>query len=331
MTTKIIGTGSCFPERIVSNDELAGIVETNDEWISTRTGISERRISIGQDTSDLASEAALRAIENAGIEPDRLELIIVATSSPDSMFPNTASLVQKNIAAHNAACFDISAACTGFLVALDTAHAFIKSGIYKNALVIGAEVMSKTIDWSDRNTCVLFGDGAGAAIVEAGSVGIEDMVMHSDGGGGNVLTAGSRSPQNFLINENEKTEQYSWLKMDGQEVFMFAVRKVPECIAEVLERNSLKVDDVDHFLLHQANKRIIQSVAKRLGVDMDRFPINLDRYGNTSAATIPALLDEMNRAGQLNVGDRIILSGFGGGLSWGATLLTWTGSNTDGM
>lgn len=328
MTTKIIGTGSCFPERIVSNDELAGVVETNDEWISTRTGIKNRRISTGEDTSDLASEAALRAMENAGIVPDKIELIIVATSSPDSMFPNTASLVQKNIAAHNAACFDISAACTGFLFALDTAHAFIKSGIYKNALIIGAEVMSKTIDWSDRSTCVLFGDGAGAAIVEAGSVGVEDTVMHSDGSGGNVLTAGSRSPQNFLIKEDDNTEKYSWLKMDGQEVFMFAVRKVPECISEILERNSMTVNDVDYFILHQANKRIIQSVAKRLGVDMDKFPINLESYGNTSAATIPVLLDEMNRAGQLKTGDRIILSGFGGGLSWGATLLTWTGSNT---
>jgi len=326
MTTRIIGTGSFFPQMIVSNDDLSKVVDTNDEWIRSRTGIKERRISEGQDTSELAIEAAKQAIASANIEVGEIELIIVATSSSDNVFPNTASLVQFGIKADNAVCYDISAACSGFLFALNTAHAFIKSGIYKKALIIGSEVMSKTIDWKDRGTCVLFGDGAGAVVVASDEIGIEDLVMYSDGAKGNVLLCEDRKVGNFLtaalINE-EIDSSYGFIKMDGQEVFRFAVKQVPQCISEVLAKSKTDINEVKYFVLHQANIRIIQSVAKRLNVDIEKFPSNLELYGNTSAASIPILLDEMNKNGMLKSGDKIIISGFGAGLSWGATLLTW--------
>jgi len=326
MTTRIIGTGSFFPQMIVSNDDLSKVVDTNDEWIRSRTGIKERRISEGQDTSELAIEAAKEAIASAKIEAKEIELIIVATSSADNVFPNTASLVQFGIEADNAVCYDLSAACSGFLFALNTAHAFIKSGIYKKALVIGSEVMSKTIDWKDRGTCVLFGDGAGAVVVAADEIGIEDMVMYSDGAKGNVLLCEDRKVGNFLtaaVKNEEVDSSYGFVKMDGQEVFRFAVKQVPQCISKVLEKSNTNIDDIKYFVLHQANIRILQSVAKRLNVDIEKFPTNLELYGNTSAASIPILLDEMNKKGMLKSGDKIVISGFGAGLSWGATLLTW--------
>lgn len=325
MTTRIIGTGTCFPEKIVSNNDLSEVVETNDEWISSRTGIKERRISEGEDTSKLAGGAALEAIANANVKAEEIDLIIVATSSPDNVFPNTASLVQAEINAVNAACYDLSAACSGFLFALNTAHAFIKAGIYKKAIVIGAEVMSKTLDWSDRGTCVLFGDGAGAVVVAADETGIEEILMCNDGSKADALFCEERGVNNFLTKKHNKIEDpsFGYVKMDGQEVFKFAVKKVPECITKVLEKNNTAIDDIKYFVLHQANIRIIQSVAKRLNVDIEKIPANLDKYGNTSAASIPILLDEMNRNGMLEKGDKIVLSGFGAGLSWGATVLTW--------
>lgn len=324
MTTRIIGTGSFFPQRIVSNDDLSKIVDTNDEWISTRTGIKQRRVSEGDDSSSLAIEAAKEAILDAKIDVKEIDLIILATSSADNIFPNTASLVQAAIGADNAVCFDLSAACSGFIFALHNAHAFLKSGIYKKALIIGSEVMSKTIDWNDRGTCVLFGDGAGAVVVSSDTVGVEETVMYSDGTKGNVLVCEDRKVNNFLTKkEQEEIQNFGYIKMDGQEVFKFAVKKVPECITEVLEKGNTDINDVKYFILHQANIRIIQSVAKRLNVSMDRFPTNLELYGNTSAASIPILLDEMNKKNMLNPGDKIVLSGFGAGLSWGATLLTW--------
>lgn len=327
MTSRIIGTGSFFPNSIVSNDDLSKVVDTNDEWISSRTGIKERRISDGQDTSELAIEASKAAIASANIDAKEIELIIVATSSADNVFPNTASLVQLGINADNAVCYDLSAACSGFLFALNTAHAFIKSGIYKKALVIGSEVMSKTIDWNDRGTCVLFGDGAGAAVVASDEIGVEEIAMHSDGTKGNVLLCEDRKVGNFLTKTAMEKEMadasYGFIKMEGQEVFRFAVKQVPQCIIEVLEKSKTNIDEVKYFVLHQANIRIIQSVAKRLNVDIEKFPTNLELYGNTSAASIPILLDEMNRDGMLQKGDKIVISGFGAGLSWGATLLTW--------
>ena len=211
-------------------------------------------------------------------------------------------------------------ACTGFVYALNTAHAFISSGIYKTALVIGADVLSKLIDWTDRGTCVLFGDGAGAVVVKADETGILGMNMHSDGTKGGVLTCGSRTNGNFLLG---KKPELGYMTMDGQEVFKFAVKKVPQCIMEVLDDTGVKAEDVRYFAIHQANYRIIESIAKRLKVNVDRFPVNMEHYGNTSGASVPLLLDEMNRKGMLSAGDKVVLSGFGAGLTWGAALLEW--------
>lgn len=273
MTTRIIGTGSYVPEQIVTNDDLSKIVETNDEWIRSRTGIRERRIATEDGTSDMAAKAAARAIEQAAILPEEIDLILLATSSPDSCFPNGACEVQAKLGAVNAACYDISAACTGFVFALSTAHAFISAGIYKTALVIGADVLSKLIDWTDRGTCVLFGDGAGAAVVRADETGILGLNMHSNGEKGGVLTCGSRSNGNFLLG---RKPELGYMTMDGQEVFKFAVKKVPECMNEVLRETGYTTQDIDHFVIHQANFRIIESIAKRLKVDVDKFPANME-------------------------------------------------------
>lgn len=304
----------------MTNDDLSKIVETNDEWIRSRTGIRERRIATEDGTSDMAAKAAARAIEQAAILPEEIDLILLATSSPDSCFPNGACEVQAKLGAVNAACYDISAACTGFVFALSTAHAFISAGIYKTALVIGADVLSKLIDWTDRGTCVLFGDGAGAAVVRADETGILGLNMHSNGENGGVLTCGSRSNGNFLLG---RKPELGYMTMDGQEVFKFAVKKVPECMNEVLRETGYTTQDIDHFVIHQANFRIIESIAKRLKVDVDKFPANMERYGNTSGASVPILLDELNRKGQLKRGEKMILSGFGAGLTWGAILLEW--------
>ena len=320
ITSRIVGTGSYVPEQIVTNDDLAKIVETNDEWIRTRTGIRQRRIATSEGTSDLAAKAAERAIEQAGIKPEEIDLIILATSSQDYCFPRGACEVQGRVGAVNAVCYDLSAACTGFVFALNTAQAFIQSGVYRTALVVGSEVLSKLIDWKDRSTCVLFGDGAGAVVVRADETGILGFQMHSDGTKGNVLTCGARSNGNFLMNQKP---ELSYMTMDGQEVFKFAVKKVPEVISQLLEKTGTPIEEIRYFVLHQANYRIIESVAKRLKVGMEKFPANMEYYGNTSGASIPLLLDEMNRAGKLNPGDKIILSGFGGGLTWGATLIQW--------
>jgi len=320
MTTRIIGTGSYVPEQIVTNDDLSKIVDTNDEWIRSRTGIGERRIATEDSTSDMAAKAAARAIEQAGIAPEEIDLILLATSSPDFCFPNGACEVQAKIGAIHAACYDISAACTGFVFALSTAHAFISSGIYRTALVIGADVLSKLVDWTDRGTCVLFGDGAGAAVVSADETGVLGLNMHSNGAKGEVLTCGSRSNGNFLLG---RKPELGYMAMDGQEVFKFAVKKVPECISQVLEDTGYITGDIDHFIIHQANYRIIESIAKRLKVDIEKFPVNMEHYGNTSGASVPILLDELNQAGKLKRGERIVLSGFGAGLTWGALLLEW--------
>lgn len=320
MTTRIIGTGSYVPEQIVTNDDLAKIVETSDEWIRSRTGIGARRIATADSTSHMAAEAAKRALEQSGLKPEEIDLILLGTSSPDFCFPNGACEVQGMIGAVNAACYDISAACTGFVFALNTAHAFISSGLYKTALVIGADVLSKLIDWTDRNTCVLFGDGAGAVVVKADETGIIGMNMKSDGSKGNVLTCGSRTNGNFLMG---KKPELGYMTMDGQEVFKFAVKKVPECIRQLLDDTGVAAEEIKYFAIHQANYRIIESIAKRLKVSVDRFPVNMEQYGNTSGASVPILLDEINRKGMLKSGDKIVLSGFGAGLTWGSTLLEW--------
>lgn len=318
MAARIIGTGSSLPKHIITNDFLSTIVDTNDEWIRERTGIRERRIAKEETTSLLASKAAKKAVESAGINIDEVDLIIVATFTPDSQMPSTACMVQQEIKAVNAVCFDISAACTGFLYALSCAYAYIQSGMYKTALVIGAETISKMIDWTDRSTCVLFGDGAGAVVIREDKIGKMTFVQGSDGSKGDVLTCKSRNLNNLLT---EYKEENPFIYMDGQDVFKFAVKKVPECIEQLFLKADIDREEVKYYCLHQANKRIIASVAKRLKQSEDKFPMNLDQYGNTSAASIPILLDELYRTNQIKEGDKFVISGFGGGLTWGAALI----------
>ena len=320
MTARIIGTGSAVPEQIVTNEDLSKIVETSDEWISSRSGIKERRVAKEETTTSLAILAGKRALENAGVTAEEIEVIIVATCTPDYFLPNTACQVQEAISAKHAVAFDLSAACSGFLFALSTAQAYIKGGIYQKALIVGAETMSKMIDWSDRSTCVLFGDGAGAAVVSAEETGVLELVQKSNGAGKGVLSCKARETRNLLNHESETKE---YLYMEGQPVFKFAVKTVPECVEEVLKKAEVKKEEIRYYILHQANSRIIQSVAKRLKEPEEKFPMNLSLYGNTSAASIPILLDEMNRNGMLNRGDKLVLSGFGAGLTWGAVLLEW--------
>lgn len=310
-----------MPENFVTNDDLAKIVDTNDEWISSRTGIRRRCITQKDNTAELSAKAAKKALENAGIAAEDIDLIIVATLSPDYYVPNVSCMVQSEIGARNAFCFDLNAACSGFLFALNTANAYIKTGMIQNALIIGAEVLSKLVDWTDRSTCVLFGDGAGAAVVSATEeVGICDTVVGAEGAKGMVLTCPGRSLDNMCTKEDRPA---GYIAMDGQEVFKFAVKRVPQCIREVCEKADFPVENVKYFVLHQANERILSSVAKHLKVSIDKFPMNLQDYGNTSAASIPILLDEMNQKGMLERGDRIVLAGFGGGLTWGSALIEW--------
>ena len=331
MTIRITGTGSMLPEKIVTNFDMAEIVETSDEWIRERTGIVERRISTGDTVATLSAKACEKALEMAGKSAEEVDLILVATCSPEMLLPCCACQVQDIIGAAHAVAFDLNAACSGFLFALNTAQAYLQTGAYKNALVVGGEVLSKIVDWTDRSTCVLFGDGAGAAFIEASAeeivcdngrkAGMECMVQGSDGAKGMVLSCAERALDNAFITEKQTVNPY--VHMDGQEVYKFATRQVPSCINGALQKAGLTVDDVDLFVLHQANVRIIESVAKRLKADISKFPMNLDRVGNMSSATIPVLLDELNRGGKIKRGDRLVLSGFGAGLTYGASVLVW--------
>ena len=323
MTTKIIGTGSYVPAQIVTNDDLSKIVETNDQWIRSRTGIGERRIATDDSTSDMAAKAAARAIEQAGIDPEEIDLIILATSSPDYCFPNGACEVQAKVGAVNAACFDISSACTGFVFALSTAHAYISSGLYKTALVIGADLLSKLVDWTDRSTCVLFGDGAGAAVVTDEGDAFKGFVQGSDGKGGEALDGDNRPVVNPFTDNGKQSALGGYVTMDGPAVYKFAVKTVPKAINELLDEIGWSADDVDVYVLHQANIRIIESVAKRLKQPMDKFPTNLQQCGNISAASVPILLDKVRKDGMIKHEEKIILSGFGAGLTWGACAIEW--------
>lgn len=317
---KITGTGSALPKRIVTNDELSQIVDTSDEWIIERTGIRERRIASDETTVSLAAEAGRKALENAGVDAESIDLLIVSTFTPDKSLPNTACAVQGILGCRRAVAFEMNAACSGFLFALNTAYAYFSLGVYKKALIIGAETISKVLDWKDRSSCILFGDGAGAVVVEKTEKKDYLFVQYADGTNAEVLTCRCHREQNIW---NPCQKEKETLSMDGQEVFKFAVRKVPECIREILNMAHLPAEEIDWFLLHQANKRIIQSVAKRLGVKEEKFPTNLEHYGNTSAASIPILLDEWNRQGHFKENNRVILSGFGAGLTWGAALLNF--------
>ena len=320
MTTKIIGTGRCLPETVVTNDDLSKIMDTSDEWISSRTGIRERHIAKDETTATMSAEAAKKALAQAGLEASDIDLIIVGTLTGDYVTPSTACEVQSLIGATNAVAFDVNAACSGFMFALNTAHVYLQAGIYKNALIIGAETLSKIMDWNDRGTCVLFGDGAGAAVVTSGDNGLLSFTQGSDGSKGMVLACQNRTNNNPLISTSK---ELAYTYMDGQEVYKFAVSKVPDSIKQVLAEANLEVDDIKYFILHQANIRIIQSVAKRLKVSEDRFPISLDHCGNISAGSVPILLDEVNEKGMLQKGDKIVMAGFGAGLTWSACVMEW--------
>ncbi|WP_269525128.1 beta-ketoacyl-ACP synthase III [Coraliomargarita parva] len=322
----ILGTGSYLPERVVTNDDMAKLVDTSDEWIRSRTGIGERRFAAkGETTSDMACEAGRKAIESAGIAKEEIDLIIVATMTPDMPFPSTACLVQSKLGLPNVTAFDIQAACSGFVYELSIASAMLRSGQFKRALIIGTEKTSSILDFEDRTTCVLFGDGAGAAVLGCGDatgVGILNCTGGSDGSNPSVLcqpAGGSAIPASI---ESIQARQH-FLKMSGKEIFKQAVRVMGQACMDAIEPFGLKKDDINLVIPHQANMRIIDSLAKRLGIPMDKFHNNLDRYGNTSAASVGIALDEAYRAGRIHSGDYVLLVAFGAGLTWGSTLIKW--------
>ncbi len=319
MSAVICGTGSYAPVYQMNNDEIAKLVETNDAWIRERTGIRQRHIAKTETTTYMAAQAAGRALENAGISPEEIELIIVATLSSDVILPCTACEVQREIGAKRAACFDMNAACSGFTLAYNMADAFFEAGQYQTALIMAAEKLSGLTDWTDRNTCILFGDGAGAAVLKKGKGRHYFSVTHSDGEKGWALTCKNR----LAVTGKEPLSREYFIDMNGQEIFKFAVRKVPELIREILRENNVEQEEITWFVVHQANCRILESVAKHLGEPSWKFPMNLQHYGNTSSASIPILLDEMNRQGKLKKGDRILIAGFGAGLTWSGNILDW--------
>lgn len=320
MPARVIGTGSSLPEKAVSNLELEKLMDTTDEWIKSRTGIESRHIAVDETTTSMAVEAARNAIENAGIKVEEIDLIIVGTVSGDMCFPSTACQIQSALQATNATAFDINAACAGFLFGLMIADAYMKAGMARTALIVGAETLSKMMDWNDRSTCVLFGDGAGAAVVRNEDKGIICSIQGSDGARGNALTCNNRLVNNpFVVNRKEP----DYTQMDGQAVYKFAVKTVPQAITEALDKAGLEAGQIKYFLLHQANLRIIESVAKKLNQPIEKFPTNLKECGNISAGSVPVLLDFVNRQGKLNRGDKLVLSGFGAGLTWGAVVLVW--------
>ncbi len=321
----IIGMGSYVPERVLTNRELEAMVNTTDQWIVERSGIRERRIAApGQATSDLALEAARKALEDAGIGPEEVDLIIVATNTPDSLLPAVACIVQDNLGTPRAGAFDLLAGCTGFIYSLSVAAQFVRVGMYRHVLVVGAETLSRILDWEDRNTCVLFGDGAGAAVV--GPVpegyGLIHTKLGSDGSGGPLLyipAGGSRIPPSRETVEG----RLHFVRMNGREVFRFAVRACGDGSLEALEEAGLSVDDVDFLVPHQANIRIIEAAARRLNLSMDRVLVNVDRYGNTSTASIPMALEEAVNQERIRDGDNIVMAGFGAGLTWAVAIMRW--------
>ena len=324
-TVSIIGTGSYVPEKVLTNADLEKMVETSDEWITSRTGIKERRIAAADEaTSDLAAKAALAAMQDAGIEAEEIDLILVATVTPDMFFPSTACFVQNKIGAKNAACFDVSAACAGFLYTLEIAQQFITSHTYDTILVIGAEKLSSIVDWKDRNTCVLFGDGAGAAVLRhrGGAHGVISTYMASDGGLSDILYipgGGSRFP----LTAANAGDGLNCIKMNGKETYKYAVTSMLDAAHRALADANLDAADLACIIPHQANLRIIEAIADRMKVPMERFMINLDRYGNTSAAAVAIALDEAARTGRMKEGDYILLVVFGGGLTWASSVIQW--------
>ncbi len=320
----IVGVGFYVPEKVLTNQDIEKMVDTSDEWIRTRTGILERHIAEkGVGTSDLSAHAARRAMKNAGVSPEAIDLLIVATSTPDMPLPSCACLLQEKIGAKNAAAFDLAAACSGFIYALVTAEQFIKTGVYKTILVVGADLISSYIDWTDRSTCVLFGDGAGAVVVrEVRSGGILSNVLGANGHYGDLLTicaGGSKRPANI---ETVKAKDH-FLKMSGSEVFKLAVRWMSDAVLLALDRAGISKEEVDCFIPHQANKRIIDAVSERLNFSSEKVFINLHKYGNTSSASCVIALCEALEQGRIKKHDKVVLTTFGSGLVWGAMVIEW--------
>lgn len=318
----IVGVGKYIPSNVVTNDMLSQIVETSDEWIASRTGIKQRYITTDENTSYLASKGAFNALKDANLNACDIELIIVATCTPDMHTPATACIVQKNIGAKNAIAFDLGAACSGFIYGINVAKSMMISGNIKKALVIGAETLSKAIDWSDRSTCILFGDGAGAVVLSLSeSEGVLDVVCKSKGSKWTNLTIGAKDLKNPYVKDTIKINPY--LNMNGREIFKFATVEIVKLIKQILKENNLSLKDIDYIVPHQANERIIQFVAKKLEISVDKFYINIDKYGNTSAASIPIAISEMKEKNLLKKGDKLIAVGFGAGLTSGACLIKW--------
>lgn len=321
----VLGTGSYLPPRVLTNKDLERMVDTTNEWIRTRTGILERRIADENiASSEMGFNASLKAIKNARVDPLDLGLIIVATITPDYQFPSTACLIQKKLGAKNAACFDVSAACPGFIYALACGSQFIKTREYKLVLVVATDTLSRITDWQDRNTCVLFGDGAGACVLKArrGNRGLISFLLGSDGSGADLLkvpAGGSKLPASI----STVKEKLHYIKMNGNEVFKFAVRAMERAAVDILKKNKIGIRQVKWFIPHQANMRIIESVSKRLNISLEKVVLTLYKYGNASAASTAIALDEMNRNGKLKRGDLILLNAFGSGLTWASCLVRW--------
>jgi len=325
LTAIVAGSGAALPDQVLTNMDLERIVDTSDQWIITRTGIKERRkLEEGLSNIDLSLAASLKALENAALDPQELDLIVVATITPDYPTPSTSCLLQSRLQAVRAAALDVSAGCTGFVYALAVAEQFIKSGVYRNVLVVGVEVLSRVTDWSDRGTCVLFGDGAGAFILQAapGERGIIDFTLKADGSGSDLLkipAGGSMMPASLESVAN----QMHCIKMKGNEVFKFAVRVVEETLSDLMARNKLQMDNLDYLFLHQANLRIIEHICRRLKLQPEKVPVNIEKYGNMSSATIPIAVHEELMAGRLKDNDLIAMIAFGSGLTWGGVILRW--------
>jgi 3-oxoacyl-[acyl-carrier-protein] synthase III len=315
--SRIVGTGSYLPPRVVTNADFAARLDTSDAWIRERTGIAQRHIADeSQTSSDLALEASRAALSAAGIKAEDLDLIVVATSTPDYVFPSTACLLQAKLGVRNSAAFDLQAVCSGFVYALATADNFIRSGSHKRALVVGSEVFSRILDWNDRGTCVLFGDGAGAVVLAAGAKpGLHASVLHADGSQAGILSVPGNISGGRIVGS-------PFLQMQGSQVFKFAVKVLDEVARETVAAAGMRLEDVDWLIPHQANVRILEATARKLGLPMERLVVTVDHHGNTSAASIPLALDEFVRAGKIRPGHRVLMQGVGGGFTWGATLAT---------
>jgi len=322
---RITGTGSFAPKKIITNQDLEKLVDTSDAWIIERTGIKERRIAEkGQTTSDLAYEAGKKALKAAGIGAQDLDLILVATMTPDTILPSMGCVLQNKLGAKNAAAFDIAAACSGFIFGMSMADAFIKSGAYKNILLVGAEVLSRFTDWEDRTTCILFGDGAGAVVIQrhAGKRGILSTHLHSDGAFGDLLHVPAGGASHPASHDTIRKRMH-FIRMKGNETFKAAVRALEGVVQEALEHNKVKPEEIDFLVPHQANLRIIQAMAQRLNMPMEKVVLTLPKYGNTSAASIPMALDEAVRDGRIKENHLLLFEAFGGGLTWASALVRW--------